>query len=357
MNGEQQLDPYPDQYTRFPFFVWLNDFGTNQGWLDQTTFQRHVGDVNGDGLNDIVGIGTGGVRVSFGEETPLFNFKRSQLVSTAFHAGDGFTTALADIDNDGRADLIGFGPGGVSVAFGQADGTFSDRTRALADFGPQQGWTSQDETLRLVGDFNGDGKADIIGFGYAGALVALGRGSGTFKAPVLGIADFGIDQGWVSDNIYHREVADVNGDGYDDIIGFGDPGVLVALSNGDGTFAPITLALDDFNLGHGWTSQDDYPRLVTDVNSDGFADIVGFGADHLIIAFGQSDGSFSDVQVDAPQATAAQGWTSQDHMPRTFAAFDLHDTGLNGMPHLFGFGAEGVYVAAHNSLDPYFGIG
>lgn len=48
---------------------------------------------------------------------------------------------------------------------------------------------------------------------------------------------------WVSEDRYPRELGDGNGDGHDDIVGFGGAGVYIALSNGDGTFAPGQLVL------------------------------------------------------------------------------------------------------------------
>ena len=40
------------------------------------------------------------------------------------------------------------------------------------------GWASQDIYPRLLGDVNGDGRADIVGFGVAGAYTALGQADG-----------------------------------------------------------------------------------------------------------------------------------------------------------------------------------
>jgi hypothetical protein len=65
---------------------------------------------------------------------------------------------------------------------------------------------------------------------------------------VLKLAAFGQSEsggGWVSDDRYHREVADVNGDHMADIVGFGDAGVYVALATGGGSFGPLTFKLAD----------------------------------------------------------------------------------------------------------------
>jgi hypothetical protein len=70
----------------------------------------------------------------------------------------------------------------------------------------------------------------------------------------------------------------VNGDGMADIVGFGAEGVYFALATGGGSFGPSSFQLANFapNAG-GWTSQDIYPRHLADVDHDGAADIVGFG--------------------------------------------------------------------------------
>ena len=79
---------------------------------------------------------------------------------------------------------------------------------------------------------NGDGTADIVGFGNAGVYVSLATGNGHFAAPTYELAAFGpAVGGWSSDNLYKRELADVNGDGTADIVGFGNAGVYVSQSD------------------------------------------------------------------------------------------------------------------------------
>ena len=71
--------------------------------------------------------------------------------------------------------------------------------------------------------------ADIVGFGHAGVQVSLATGNGHFAAPTFELAAFGPGAGgWSSDNLYNRELADVNGDGRADIVGFGHAGVYVS---------------------------------------------------------------------------------------------------------------------------------
>jgi FG-GAP-like repeat len=130
-----------------------------------------------------------------------------------------------------------------------------------------------------LADVNGDGRADIVGFGHAGVWVSLATGGGQFAAPTLELGAFGYNAGgWSSNNQYPRELGDVNGDGRADIVGFGHAGVWVSLATGAGHFAAPNLELGAFgyNAG-GWSSDDQYPRELADITGDGKADIVGFG--------------------------------------------------------------------------------
>ena len=78
---------------------------------------------------------------------------------------------------------------------------------------------------------NGDGMADIVGFDAAGLNVSLATGDGHFEPSIFELAQFGQNQGWSSDDLYPREVADITGDHQADIVGFGAAGVSVALAD------------------------------------------------------------------------------------------------------------------------------
>ena len=62
-------------------------------------------------------------------------------------------------------------------------------------------------------------------------LVALATGGGHFGAVRSDIAYFGsASGGWSSDSLFPRDMGDVNGDGRADIVGFGSLGVQVSLA-------------------------------------------------------------------------------------------------------------------------------
>ncbi len=110
---------------------------------------------------------------------------------------------LADVNDDGAADGIGFDDGGAWISYGRTDGNFTPPGLEVRDVGTAQGWRV-DQHPRAVADVTGDGRADFVGFGEA----------------ALKVPEFGYAQGWRS-NLNPRALADRDGDGVQDIAGFG----------------------------------------------------------------------------------------------------------------------------------------
>ncbi|MFF0945505.1 FG-GAP repeat domain-containing protein [Kocuria sp. CPCC 205300] len=132
------------------------------------------------------------------------------------------------------------------VSTGLALGGPAHAATAQPMFSFTNGWRV-DQHVRELADVNGDGRVDIVGFGDPGTFVAYGQADGTFTAPVLKVRDFGTAQGW--NNARHlRTVVDVDGDGRADLVGFGNAGVFVSYAQSDGSFTPATLKIGDF--GH-----------------------------------------------------------------------------------------------------------
>jgi hypothetical protein len=142
-------------------------------------------------------------------------------------------------------------PAGSAVAaydFAAQGTTFQTPQLVLPDFGYVVGGGRVDRHPRLLADIDGDERADIVGFGDAGIYAALSNGDGTFRRPTpwLGLADFGyVAGGWRVDR-NPRFLADVTGDNRADVVGFGNLGIRVAHSLGDGHFSASWLAAADF---------------------------------------------------------------------------------------------------------------
>ncbi|MEA2789867.1 MAG: hypothetical protein QOG73_2273, partial [Acetobacteraceae bacterium] len=143
----------------------------------------------------------------------------------------------------------------------------------------------------VVGDVNGDGKADIIAANMADGTVSvlLGLGAGKF-APA---ATF--DVGYLPTEL---ALADVDGDGKIDLLvaNSGDGSVTVLHGDGLGGFQPLSVV----RLGGGVNG-----LSVGDVNGDGRVDFAagngiayGDGSGHFVVNGGYGFGALVDVNGD-----------------------------------------------------------
>lgn len=249
-----------------------------------------LGDVNGDGKADLALFDMNGVTVSLANSTGT-GFLEPTLWSQQFDSPGGWDSrcvrTLADVNGDGKADAVGFGYGAVHVALSTGT-SFNSSQIWTYSFGINTGW--DEKTVKVMADVNGDKKADVIGFGYGGVFVAL-AGAGHFNSETQWYSDFNYNAGW--DGNTFRTVADVTGDGKADIVGFGYGQVIVAPSNGS-AFTGAAVWNTQFVYNHGWDNQS--IRTVADINGDGKADIVGFHLDDVYTSI-STGSSFNNASV------------------------------------------------------------
>jgi hypothetical protein len=324
-------------------------FTVAQGWqVDKNP--RMISDVNGDGRSDIVGFGNSEVYVALGQADGTFAQPRNVLTAW-FTLAQGWQVdknprMLSDVNGDGRNDIVGFSNSEVYVALGQADGTFAQPRNVLtAWFTLAQGWLV-DNNPRMLSDVNGDGRSDIIGFSNSEVYVALGQADGTFTIPKNVLTTwFTPAQGWKMDK-NPRMLSDVNGDGRNDIIGFGDADVYVALGQPNGTFATPTPVLNSwFCVSQGWKVSE-HPRMMMDWNGDGRSDIIGFGTNEVYIALGQPNGTFTTPTIITTDFVFSKEWRIDRH-PRLIGDFN-GDKKLD----ILGFGNTGALVFFNTKPNP-----
>jgi hypothetical protein len=253
---------------------------------------------------------------------------------------------VGDVNGDGRADIVGFGDTFVFVSFGNTNGTFDAPIASFPGFTKNVGdWTDNNNYPRVVGDVNGDGRADIVGFGYTDVFVSFGNTNGTFGAPIASSPSLTKNLGgWTDNNNYPRVVGDVNGDGRADIVGFGDTFVFVSFGNTNGTFdAPIASSPGFTKSVGGWTDNNNYPRLLADVNGDNRADIIGFGYTNVFVSLSNGNGTFGTPTAYSASLTKdVGGWTDNNNYPRVAG-----DVNNDGKADLIGFGESDVFVSLY----------
>ncbi|MYM90164.1 hypothetical protein GTP91_23700 [Rugamonas sp. FT82W] len=236
-----------------------------------SSYAHYFADVNGDGKADWIRISrtTNEAWIALGTGDGNFDFWTKHTTAIGSEANYGHY--FADIDGDGRADLIQISRTTDNAQFGMAvgDGGFNYWSKTFAG---NYGLTNWDSNFV---DIDGDGKADWVVAHRNSSdniVVRLSLGDGTFSSlldPNLSGWSF---EGNVGTDITivpgsRHYFADVNGDGLMDwiVVPPTEVGgaVWLALSKGNGGFTKFVAV----NSSRG---NDQFP----DVNGDGRADWV-----------------------------------------------------------------------------------
>jgi hypothetical protein len=201
-----------------------------------------TGDFNGDGNLDLAVANENCILVAVGGMNQLQC--SPSTVSIFLGNGDGTFrskvdysvgsgpsgVAVTDFNGDGNLDLavVNYGDSTVSILLGNGDGTFQNQV--VYSFG-NPGITPQSQGSVVIGDFNNDHKLDlaVTGGGSLGTVtVLLGNGDGTFGKPI------NLPQGFGA--AFSLAAGDFNHDGKLDLVVTGCCTTEVFLGNGDGTF-------------------------------------------------------------------------------------------------------------------------
>ncbi|WP_164103076.1 FG-GAP-like repeat-containing protein [Candidatus Laterigemmans baculatus] len=228
-----------------------------------------IGDLNGDGIADVVTGNDASVSVLIGAGGGAFG----EPLELAL-AAEVEEVAIGDLDGDGVADLVAaLGElDRVAVFIGKGDGSFEPR-REYAVGGEPVG-------LSLL-DSDGDGDLDVVAANEEDASLTVLRnnGDGTFPGLVL-------HTGGSANAV---AAGDLDGDGVDDLVTANEEGTVSVLLGGSGSYA---LAAD-YSLGENHQA---LAVAVADVNQDGRADVVvaateDYWLGRIAVLLGNGDGS------------------------------------------------------------------
>ena len=253
VNGDGNLDAISYTPPTLGGGVTIN-LGTGQGtFLPKTQlaggYAAATGDFNADGITDLVVGTTGGanavLRLVPGNTGGVFTPTLSTLTAIGIRE-----LAAADMDEDGDLDLLVSGSDQLAVYLNNGSGQFVEGTVQTVSF------TYGSIT---VGDFNGDGHADVTCANAATSDVALRLGTGT------GALQAAQNVSALSRTRYVSS-GDLDGDGDLDLLVTNDRGITqTLLNNGRAQFSAasaILIGFEPFNFAE-----------AADLNGDGSLDI------------------------------------------------------------------------------------
>lgn len=240
-----------------------------------------VGDVNGDGKDDIVTFTHGSQRKVYVALSTGSGFAPSSIWHHDFAHAEHLPM-LGDFNGDGKDDLFAFthlGDVSVALSTGASFGGGNYRSSVVMDL----------DAVPVIGDINGDGRDDVI--------VASADDSADVFAMRSTATGFGAFTKW-HEAFGHEgetlEAADVNGDGRDDLVAFSQGTALervhVALSSGT-AFGASSFWHEDF------ASSGAVPG-AGDLDGDGDEDIVAFtrsGSGNVQVGLSNRVNAFADA--------------------------------------------------------------
>ncbi len=245
------------------------------GWGFYTSAEWDIGDFNGDGRDDVISVyknssdGSSTLRV-YTSNGSGFDAPSAWSVGQWGHY-DSAQWMTGDFNNDGLEDVAATyansAEGGTILRVYYSNGTGFD-----APTGHKVNWGHWSSQKWMAGDINGDGQDDIIAAyeGHEGRTVLR-----VYEATENGFSD---PSNWASgfnftfDADAEWKIGDFNGDGGADIAvisGNGDNKTIRVILADDGKFlAPVTVSAEsDFSylIGQDWTTGDFNADTLNDV--------------------------------------------------------------------------------------------
>lgn len=245
----------------------VNSLGLSN-WVVGHEWKVMFGDFNGDGKKDVLAWNPRKFqwKAALSNGSKLIPNKKFEDFSWAkrWHIEKSWTPFIGDFNGDGKDDILMWNPvkgqWRVSISNGSKFSCNSQHINCVW----LENWAIGHSYVPLVGDFNGDGKTDIVLWEPESGNWQVAISNGFQFVPDPGTGDFIWLKSWAVGCYWKPIIGDFNGDGIDDILVV-DPlhgDWQAALSTGN-KFTPTN---------HGfkyWAAGPDMQPFAADINGDG----------------------------------------------------------------------------------------
>jgi hypothetical protein len=241
------------------------------------SFQLTAGDFNGDGQVDVA---TASDKVVVHFNTGSGTFGPAMTLSSS--PADVTALEVADIDGDGKADLI------VNSSTGSLLGWFRSQGNGSFDAFAVLSTEAKFPTSFTISDMNGDGQPDLVTADWINDARAVSwfanTGNGTFGPKQVIVSN--------TPNFRALTTADLNADGKRDILVTFEQEIVWLASKGDGTFAAPATVMSGFVTS--------YDVSVADFDNNGTPDVVAVDLwSKVVWSANRGDGTFGPATLIA----------------------------------------------------------
>ena len=193
-----------------PAFYRQTDWYRAMGWCAHSGSILLTGDFNGDGRADMM------CHDSKGNKWVALANSAGQFTTTTWHnkgapwcGHKGAQLHLGDFNGDGRTDMLCHDLAGNKwVALARPDGSFKGTS-----WQKNLKWCYHKGSRLMIGDFNGDGRADMFCYDNKNKWISFAQPGGSFLGTSWHMAN-----GWCSHGGSSIFIADFNGDLRDDLL-------------------------------------------------------------------------------------------------------------------------------------------
>ncbi|RCJ15226.1 hypothetical protein A6S26_07810 [Nostoc sp. ATCC 43529] len=308
-------------------------FVPNPGYKGTAEFAFRAWDTSDGNISGTTNVdpGVGGGTSAYSSNAEIASIS---IIHNTYDVGlRPYSIVVGDFDKDGKTDLVTANKSSqtVSVLLGNGDGTF----KSASTFSTV-GFNGLSPSSVAVADFNKDGKLDLVTANSVSNNISLllGKGDGSFQTAV----NFALESASAPISI---AVGDFNKDGKSDIVTVNNASqnISVLLGNGAGSFGTAS----NFKVPSRPTSV-----TVADFNKDGISDLAVTSSyfNNVSIMLGDGDGTFSsatqfDVGIN-PNSVVVGDFNKDNKLDLAVANSDSNNVSI-----LLGNGAGGFGIATN----------
>ena len=277
------------------------------GWnLPQSYLTILLADIDGDGKDELIGrspngIETWSINVATGQWEPLAVGACNMSDANGWAAAPYYMTIrAADVDGDGQAELVARAVNGIVVFdYNSTSGAWTEVSSGGALMTDANGWNQpQYDSTIMLADFDGDGAAELLARASDGIQIwKFDLSTSAWNLLASGACGMSDNNGWSNAAYYSTlQPAAVSGLGRPELVGRSTTGMVAfAFDASTKTWTQTRTADGLWTDTNGWSVPQCYLTIhAADINGDGIAELVGRGA--------------SGIDVLAAAASPSSGW-------------------------------------------------